>query len=161
PDNGSLGLFVGDIRTPLKNLDTVLRALVDVPHVHLAVAGGVERSPYPALAFDLGLADRVHFLGFRSDVAELMRAVDMFVFPSRAEACPLVMLEAMASGLPIIIASTVGAKELVEGKCGYVLDDPNNVQALASAIQTLADNRDCRAEMGEAARAVAEQHTWA
>jgi glycosyltransferase involved in cell wall biosynthesis len=114
PDRASLGLpggdtplavFVGDIRSPRKNLESVLKALVSIPNLNLAVVGSVEGSPYPKMAKDLGIAEKVFFLDFRRDVAQILRACDFFVFPSRYEACALVILEAIASGLPVITAS--------------------------------------------------------
>ena len=155
-----LALFVGDIRTPRKNLDTVLRALPQVPEVHLAVAGTVEGSPYPALSDELGVADRVHFLGFRRDVPALMRAADVFVFPSRYEACTLVLLEAMASATPVITAQTAGGAELVTREAGFVLEDPNDVDALADALQGLVNHPARRRAMGSAARVIAERLPW-
>jgi glycosyltransferase involved in cell wall biosynthesis len=155
-----MALFVGDIRTPRKNLDTVLRSLMELPDVHLAVVGGLQGSPYPRLASSLGLGTRVHFLGYRSDVALVMKAADVFVFPSRWEACPLVMLEAMASGLPIVTASTVGAVELVTPECGVVLPGPDDERALAVAIRDLLQAPARLQTMGQACRKVAERHTW-
>ncbi len=160
PKDVTLALFVGDIRTPRKNLDTVLKALVKVPDLHLAVVGAIARSPYPALAEDLGLTERVHFLGYRRDVAEIMKAVDLFVFPSRYEACTLVLLEAMATGVPVITAFTTGGAEIVTSECGFVLSDTEDVAALAEAMTKLTSDRLLREKMGQAARAIAEQHSW-
>ncbi len=161
PTGVPLALFVGDIRTPRKNLDTVLKALVGVPGSHLAVVGNTTESPFPALAAQLGIAERVHFLGFRRDVPALMRAADLFVFPSRYEACSLVLLEAIASGLPVVTASTSGGAEVIGADCGIVLDDANDVGRLQSALCALQEDPSRRRAMGEAARAVAERHTWA
>lgn len=160
PEDVTLALFVGDIRTARKNLDSVLHALVQVPQLHLAVAGATERSPYPQLAAELGLSDRVHFLGFRRDVSKIMKAVDLFVFPSRYEACTLVLLEAMATGLPVITAATAGGAEIVTLECGVVLSDSEDRQALAEALTRLEGDRALRSQMGKAARSVAEQHSW-
>jgi glycosyltransferase involved in cell wall biosynthesis len=161
PKEVTLALFVGDIRTPRKNLDTVLHALVQVPQLHLAVVGTTEGSPYPQLATKLDLGARVHFLGYRHDVAKIMQAVDLFVFPSRYEACTLVLLEAMASGLPVITASTAGGAELVTLECGVVLPDSDDTQALAQALNMLSSDQESRNRMGKVARATAEQHSWA
>lgn len=160
PDGVPLALFVGDIRTPRKNLDTVLRALVQASDMHLAVAGGTEGSPYPALSAQLGLTSRVHFLGYRRDIAALMRAADLFVFPSRYEACSLVLLEALASGLPIITAVTAGGSEVITESCGVVLPDPNDATALAAAMCRMTDDPKRMMAQGRAARRVAEEHTW-
>ena len=143
-----------------KNLDSVLKALVEAPNTHLAVVGTLEGSPFPKLAADLGIADRVSFLGFRRDIAEIMRAADMFVFPSRYEACALVLVEAIASGLPVITARTTGGSEVVTTESGILLDDPNDVAALARAINDLSADRARRKAMAEAAFAESKKHTW-
>ena len=160
PENVTLALFAGDIRTPRKNLDTVLHALVKVPDLHLAVVGGIEGSPFPQLAASLGLNERVHFLGYRRDIPQIMRAADIFVFPSRYEACTLVLLEALASGLPVITATATGGAELVTPECGVVLADSDDTNALASALLSLVSDRAIRQQMGKAARSIAEQHGW-
>ncbi|MBE9008023.1 glycosyltransferase family 4 protein [Fortiea sp. LEGE XX443] len=160
PENVYLGLFAGDIRTPRKNLDSILHALVQVPDLHLAVVGSTDGSPFPQLAANLGVSGRVHFVGYRRDVAEIMRAVDLFVFPSRYEACTLVLLEALASGLPVITATATGGAELVTPECGIVLPDSDDVDALATALSSLVSDRALMQQMGQAARAVAEQYSW-
>lgn len=162
PPDVLLALFAGDIRTSRKNLDTVLQALVAVPQLHLAIAGAADgRNFYPQLAKTLGVAERVHFLGFRSDVAALMKSADMFVFPSRYEAFSLVLLEAMASQLPVITAISAGGAEIVTPECGFVLTDPNDVTALSAALHHLTADSVARYSMGKAARLVAEQYSWA
>ena len=86
-----------------------------------------------------------------------MRAADMFVFPSRYEAGPLVILEAMASGLPIVTAVTAGAADLVGADCGTVIDDPDNAHALAAALNQLVQYPQRRRSMGPAGREVIQQ----
>ena len=160
PEGVPLGLFVGDIKSPIKNPDGCLHALAAVPDVHLAFAGRPEGSPLPRLAEELDIADRVHFLGFRRDIADLMRAADFFLLPSRRDSCPLVLLEALASGLPAIVSKQVGTYDLVGGTAGVVVDSPDDHVALAGAIRLMRDNPERRHEMSTAARAIAEQHSW-
>ncbi len=160
PENVPLALFAGDIRTPRKNLDTVLHALVKVPDLHLVVLGTTEGSPFLELTESLGLNQRVHFLGYRRDVAQIMQAVDLFVFPSRYEACTLVLLEALASGLPVITATATGGAELVSRECGIVLPDSDDIDALADALSSLVSDRTVMQQMSKAARSVAEQYSW-
>jgi glycosyltransferase involved in cell wall biosynthesis len=155
-----LAFFAGDIRTSGKNMDTILAALAKTPGLHLAVAGDERGSPYLALAQRLGLIDRVHFLGYRRDIADLMRACDLFVFPSRYEACSLVLLEAMASGLPIITAVTTGGSELLDPGCGWILEDPHDVEQLASHMRMLTGDAPLRRRMSANARATSERHSW-
>jgi glycosyltransferase involved in cell wall biosynthesis len=162
PDDACLLLFVGDLRTPRKNLDTVLKALLELPSsVHLAVAGYIPGSPYPDEAKALGISDRVHFLGLVKNMPTLMHSVDAFVFPSRYEAMSLSLLEALAAGLPVITAKTAGGAEIIGTDCGIVLDDPDDATALAGAVLKLADAPELRREMGVAARLLADQFGWA
>jgi glycosyltransferase involved in cell wall biosynthesis len=160
PENVTLALFAGDIRTPRKNLDTVLHALAKVPDLHLVVVGHIQNSPFPELAASLGLSDRVHFVGFRRDIPQIMQAVDLFVFPSRYEACSLVLLEALSSGLPVITATATGGGELVTPECGIVLPDSDDINALAVALMSLVSSPTLVKQMGKAARSVAERHSW-
>lgn len=160
PEDVPLALFAGDIRTNRKNLDTVLKALAQVPEMHLAVVGGTTGSPYPKLAEKLGVKERVYFLDYRQDLPEIMRAVDFFVFPSRYEPFGMVVTEAMATGLPVITSSTTGAAEIVTPESGIVLADPEDVEKLSHALLHLVKNSDLRKEMGLAARQIAEQHSW-
>ncbi len=71
------------------------------------------------------------------------------------------LLEALASGLPVITAETAGSAELVSRDCGVVLADPNDIPALATALEALIGDEERRVCMGRAARAVAERHSWA
>lgn len=160
PENVGLALFVGEFRTNRKNLDTVLKALVNVPSLHLAVVGNIKKSPYPLLAEQLGLASRVHFLGYRSDVAKIMQAVDFFVFPSRYEPFGMVVSEAMASGLPVITTAVSGVASILTSEAGIVLSDSENVEGLSVALVRLASDPKLRMQMGKAARAISEQHSW-
>ena len=160
PENVPLGLFAGDLRSPRKNLDLVLSALASEPSLHLAVIGDLRGSTYPVVAERLGLSDRVHFLGFRRDVADLMRGVDFFAIPSRRDWCPLVMLEAMASGLPIITSTTVGSSNLVTEDVGVVIDGPDDIDGMRASLSLMARQSAAVRKMGEASRAKAEMYSW-
>jgi glycosyltransferase involved in cell wall biosynthesis len=162
PADAFLLLFVGDLRTPRKNLGTVLQALKHLPdHVQIAVAGFLPGSPYPEEAKALGIAHRVHFLGLVKEMPVLMHSVDAFVFPSRYEAMSLSLLEAMAAGLPVVTARTAGGAEIITPECGIVLDDPDDPKALAGAVARLADNDEARRAMGAAASELATGFGWA
>lgn len=160
PENNVVALFAGDIKTSRKNLDTVLQSLLYVPSLYLVVLGSIEGSPYPKLASKLGIADRTYFLGHRRDISHIMKAVDLFVFPSRYEPYGLVILEALASGLPVITAKSVGASELITPECGVLLQDPNDVEELASAMYKLGTDQFLRLNMSKVARTIAEEHSW-
>lgn len=160
PNQSTLALFVGDIRSNRKNLDTVLQAMLPLTDLQLAVVGGVDRSPYPAMVKQMGLADRVHFLGYRRDIADLMRACDFFVFPSRYEPFGMVICEAMACGLPVITGANSGAAELLETGAGIVLSDPEDVPSLIHALMQLTHNPQFRQQMGQAASTVVQAYSW-
>lgn len=163
PDDAFVMLFVGDIRSNRKNLDLVLRALSTLgPSTHLAVVGDTSRSSYPAMARELGVDVRTHFLGRRtSDLPALMRGADAFVFPSHYDPFGLVVTEAMASGVPVITTRTVGAAGLVRtGENGVVLADGADVAALSEVIGNWAADRTRLRAIGMQARRTAESHTW-
>jgi len=160
PEGVPLALFVGDIRTSRKNLDAVLRGLLLRPTTHLAVVGSVYGSSYPLLAKSLGLEERVHFLDFRADISDLMRTADVFVFPSLYEPFGLVVLEALASGLPVITAKTVGAAEIVSEGGGIVVDNGGDENQLAEAMSQILDDPARSRSMRRAARLSAENYSW-
>jgi glycosyltransferase involved in cell wall biosynthesis len=164
PPDVPLGLFVGDLRTTRKNLDTVLRALQHVPALHLAVAGVMDDSPYPALARDLEVDTRVHFLGFCRTVPRLMRAVDVCICPSRYEPFSLVAFESLASGTPVITSRNVGAAQLLTPDCAWIVDHPEDHRALAKAFDDLLGKLSHAPEeityMQSAARALAETYSF-
>jgi len=160
PEDVPLGLFVGDICSRIKNPDGVLRALADVSGVHLAIAGSLEGSPLPGLARELGISHRVHFLGFQEDIASLMRVADFFTLPSRRDSCPLVLLEALASGLPALVSERVGTSHLVGDDAGVVVESPEDHEALVRGIEFLAHWPGRRDDLGANARAVAQDYGW-
>jgi glycosyltransferase involved in cell wall biosynthesis len=123
------------------------------PAIRLRVAGnGPRADELRALALSLGIADRVAFLGHREDVHTLLADADLFVLPSRSEAFPNSVVEAMAAGLPVIASGVGGLLELVEpGRTG-VLVPPDDPAALASAIERLVGDPSCARALGDAAR---------
>jgi glycosyltransferase involved in cell wall biosynthesis len=121
--------------------------------------GAFDRSPFPTMASALGIADRVHFLGFRPDVARIMRGCTFLAFPTRYEPFGLVILEAMSSGLPVVTTRIAGAAELMNEDGGVLLDDPESVKSLAEGMEKLSEP-STRLRAGEAARKLAESHSW-
>lgn len=160
PAGVPVALFAGDMSTSRKNLDAVLAALELCENLHLAVVGSLRRNPYPALVQRRGLSKRVTFLGFRSDLAQIMQCVDIFIFPSRYEACSVVVLEALASGLPVITTDATGGSEIVRKAGGIVLDDPEDGAALAAALKAILCDAQRATEMRRAAREVALKFSY-
>lgn len=157
-----LVLFVGDLKTNRKNLNLVLKAMTQVePNIHLAVIGSTHRSPYPEKVQQLNLAERVHFLGHRSDIATLMRGADVFVLPSYYDTFALVILEALASAIPVITTPSVGASTFVlNGENGFLLRDSEDVDGMVLALHSLVKNRNFSQQMGRNGRVVAEGLSW-
>lgn len=155
-----LVVFVGEIRSNRKNLDLVLRGLAATPRTHLSVLGSTVGSPYPAMAEQLGIADRVHWLGHRSDVAELLRGADVMAFPTHYEPYGLVVTEAMASGLPVIVTPQCGAAMRVTSQCGVILDSGNDLEGITRTLQGWRDAPLRRRSAGEAALSQAALWTW-
>jgi glycosyltransferase involved in cell wall biosynthesis len=100
----------------------------------------------------LGIESRVRFLGVRSDIPDLLRAADVFVFPSRWEGNPLSVMEAMAAGLPVVATAVGGVPELVEDGASGILVPNEDLHGLVAAMQRMAQNPDLREQMGRAAR---------
>ncbi|AOZ92680.1 glycosyltransferase family 4 protein [Paenibacillus crassostreae] len=158
--NTTYGLFAGDLKSNRKNLDTVLHAMAKVENINLLVLGYTEKSNYPSMAKYLGISDRVHFLGYRKDVAEIMSLADLFIFPSKYEPFSLVILEAMASGLPVITSSRCGAVELLSDNSAVVIEDPEDTTTLINVLTELASNKERLKMMALRAREDAQKNSW-
>lgn len=160
---GKIILFAGDIKSTRKNLDTVIKSLLYVPNVHLVVAGKKEGSIYPKMAEDFGLNDRIHFIGYRKDVAYLMSQVDIFVFPTRYDPFSLVVLEAMASGTAVITTKEAGVSSLLRNtnkQAGIVLEDPNNERELANAMNKILQDENLQKQFSTEGRLIAQENSW-
>lgn len=108
-----------------------------------------------------GVYDRVKFYGPQDLVERWHAMADLFVLPSRFDAFGNVVLEAMATGVPVLVSSKAGAVEVVsEGKNGFVLADPDDAPAIADCVMRLAQDEPLRQKLGEAARVTAETYSW-
>lgn len=141
-------------------LEAIAQLRDDHPHLHAAIAGrGELAGMLAARARSLGVADRVHLLGLRRDVTNLLAAADLFVLPSLSEGLPLALLEAMFAGCPII-ASDVGEIRVAlrNGEAG-ILVPPGDAAELAAAIDRLLRNSDLARQLGaRAARRAGTQY---
>lgn len=111
------------------------------------------RARLEGLAGELGLQNRIHFTGWLADVAELLPALDIFVSASRVEPFGLVMVEAMAAGVPVVATATGGAREIVEEDVTGKIVPIGDVEAMAGALLALLADETKRRRMGEQARA--------
>lgn len=134
-------------------IDAAAQVIDRFPNLHLLFIGDGElRHDLQARTRSAGLSDHVHFLGWRQDIPELLAASDYFVLPSLWEGLPMALIEAMASGLPVIATNVSGSRQVVvDGESGLLVE-PGDVPALANAmIRTLAAPEAARA-MGRTAR---------
>jgi len=140
---------------PIKGLDVLLRAFarVDAAHnAHLLLAGdGPIRRQIERDIATLGLTDRVHLLGTRSDVPSLLKAADVFTLPSRTEGLPNALLEAMAAGLPIVTTNAPGCRDLIDDSRTGLVVPYGNTAALTAALTELLTNRDRATQLGRRA----------
>lgn len=140
---------------PNKDFRTMLRAMAQLPDdVHLSLAGeGEERTMLEALARDLNIASRTHFLGWRQDVGALLAGAEMLVVPSRIEPLGNVVLEGFSAARPVIACAADGPSEVIEhGRTGLLVPI-GDAPGLAHAITSLLDDPARADELAEAGRA--------
>lgn len=163
-----LVLFVGEMDPAhhYRRVDNLIRAvkLVSDPLVHLLLIGGGGNVPtYQMLTEQLGLVDQVHFLGRidHQDLPKYYAGADLFVLPSCIqEAFPLVVLEAMACGLPVVVSDLPGVRTLVTKEVGFTVK-PGDVEELAERILRIRDKPEESKQMGERGHAIVSQtYSW-
>jgi len=164
-DNSSF--IIGNIGRliPLKGQHVLIQAFARLstrlPHLHLVLVGEPlfdtdhYKEHLKKLVAELHLQERVHFLGFRSDVPDILRAFDVFVHPSVEPDSPVAVLEALSTGCPVVATAVPGTKELlVDGVEGYLIP-PDDVNALVDALERLLANPQERTRLGQNARRAA------
>jgi len=124
----------------------------------ILIGDGPLRHSLEAIAREQGLAGRVHFLGTRHDIPQLLAAMDLFVLSSFWEGMPNAVLEAMATGLPVVATAVGGTPEVVVDGVTGLLVPPRDPVALAQAIERLLADPELRHRMGQAGRERVEQH---
>ena len=121
---------------------------------HLLVVGRGAVAQYERYAEQLGVSDRIRFVGSRPDVWELYCAADVCVLPTYNDPCSRTILEALSLGLPCITTAYDGSSECIrDGEHGFVIDSPESIDALANALEKLSD-ASTRRYMSEQARAL-------
>lgn len=161
----TVALFVG-MNFDVKGLDVIVEAVAKArtrcpdAALRLLVVGKGDSAKYGALARSLGIGDAVVFAGPQEGVEEFYLASDLLIMLSKFDTFGMVVLEAMAARLPVILSANVGAKDLVEeGVNGFVLPDIPEADAAAGRIVLLSDAQR-RAAMGEAGFRTASAFSW-
>ena len=126
----------------------------ELSSLHLVVVGdGHLRDDLRSRAESLGIAGRVHFLGARRDLGNILAAIDIFTMPSYWEGLPLSMVLAMGAGLPVVASRVAGIPEVVDHGASGLLVDPGNADQLARALALLVNDAGLRSRLGAAAKA--------
>jgi len=135
---GFLGRFM-----PQKGFDKIIEALAQLETISVscdyrlvAVGSGDYKHHYEAMAVEKGVSYRILFLPFQQDVAEIYRDLDAVVMPSRWEACGLLAMEALVSGIPIITSNCIGLREVVRNTPAIVVSN-GDPEELAVAMENL------------------------
>lgn len=158
PHDAVVAVSVANLRRP-KDYPNLLRATgvarLEIPNFTVLVLGqGPLKEEIEGLHAELGLGDSVRFLGFRSDVADILAASDIFVIASAYEGGPLSLIEAMRSGLPSVATDVGFVSDVIEPGVHGLIVPTRNHRELAKAFVTLCRDGDARAAMGRAARSV-------
>ena len=157
-------LYAGDTKRDIKGLGILIDTLkvINNPKIKLLVAGSLKGNVFIGKATSKRMKN-VLFLGFRKDIAEIMRNVDIFVYPTEYDPCPLVILEAMSSGLPVITSNSAlcGASELIlDGYNGIILKNNKDINEIRDKIRILYKDIHFREKLSLNARKTAEKYTW-
>ncbi|MBN2883453.1 MAG: glycosyltransferase family 4 protein [Clostridia bacterium] len=152
PDNGKILIFAGEM-SHRKHQDFLIEAVAALNkefECHLLLAGeGSYTDKYRKAAVECGILDKVHFLGFRTDIDKLMAISDIYISASRQEGLPVNIMEAMATGLPIVSFDIRGNNDLiVEGKGGYLVP-PDDLGKFCRAIIDIVKDSEISRVMGE------------
>ena len=153
---GLLVVFTGRLE-PVKQVDVLLRAWATVvdhcPNSHLLILGdGTERPHLQGLAGDLGIDEHVLFRGFVDDVVSYLQCSDLFALPSKSEALPVALLEAMACAKPVVASRVGGIPDIVQDRVNGRLVTPGDAQELGQAIVHLLTNGSLCQRLGRRAR---------
>ena len=155
-----IGCMVAIMRDKKGHEDLIAAAqplLAGRPNLHIVMAGNGERFDRIKNVVDgLGLGRRIHLLGFRADIPNVLRGCDLFVLPTHQEALGQSYIEAMAAGLPVIGTDVDGVPELIKHNVNGLLVPPKSPDALRAALVQLIDNPEQRTRLGEAGRRLTE-----
>ena len=161
-------LFLGRL-VEVKGVDLLIQACAPLPGVTLTIAGdGPERRALERLVVQAGAARRVRFVGQQlgPDKEALLREVDALALPSRVlpdgrtDSAPVVLLEAMAAGLPVVATRVGGNEELISHEHNGLLVPPHQIGPLRDCLERLRDDAALRASLCLAGRRTAAEFTW-
>lgn len=149
PGDAFVVLSVGELNRN-KNHETIINAIskLNNSHIYYIICGqGILNEYLKSLIKKLDLDKQIKLLGYRKDIAEISKASDVFAFPSFREGLSVSLMEAMASGLPVVCSNIRGNSDLIKnGKNGF-LNKPDNIDCFKKSIQKVMDDTELRKEM--------------
>ena len=143
-----------------KGLSLAIRAVADHPSALLTVVGTGPESEGPAIASELGVGDRIAFVGYQTDVSPFLDASDVLLLPSAYEACPLVVFEAAARGVVPIVTGVHGVRFVVEHEVSGLILKERTAGAVLNALQQFDSDPAALARMSVEVRRRAADFTW-
>ena len=134
-----------------KGLDRAVLALAKMSEpAQLAIVGGDDPAPYLALAEEVGIRERLRFIGPRTDTWRFFQAADIFVLPTRVDMWGMTVAEAMATAVPAVTTTGAGAADVITSEeNGFVLPEPLDINVLASTLDRLAADPELRERIGK------------
>jgi glycosyltransferase involved in cell wall biosynthesis len=163
PAEGQFVLFVANDYLR-KGLPTLLKAMQSIDHVQLLVVGSpVQIDRFKAMATALGIRGRVHFLGTLQDLGPAYVAANVLAHPTLEDSFAMVVLEAMAHGLPVVVSGPAHcgiSAQLTDGVNALLLVNPQDADALRQALQSVLCEAATAVALSQAGAAFAKQHTW-
>lgn len=157
PQDVFVAFYAGDAR---KGLDVTLRAVAGVDAIHLLVVSRSKLRYYQSLASQLGIENRTYWVPGLPDLAAAYAASDLLIHPTVYDAFGLVVAEALACGLPVIVSREAGITELLEDRRSAWLVRAGSLEDCTEALHMLSSDRRMLAEFATAAKEAAGQRTW-
>ncbi|MBI5471366.1 MAG: glycosyltransferase family 4 protein [Ignavibacteriae bacterium] len=154
-------LFVGN-EFARKGLHTLVKAIARLPRApKLVVVGSDNPAPFRSLAQSAGVGESVLFVGVSRQPEKYFGMADAFVFPTLYEPFGIVIVEAMAAGLPVITSKEAGAVEgVVDDNQALLLTDPGSVEEVSAKVNQLIENKELRLKIATSAIAYAQKFSW-
>ncbi|MBN8235136.1 glycosyltransferase family 4 protein [Halobacillus kuroshimensis] len=151
PESNTVILSVGELNKN-KNHEAIIKALAKMnnPEIFYVICGeGPLKKHLEKVSEELNVCDQVKFLGFRKDIAEIIKMSDIFAFPSLREGLSLSLMEVMSSGLPVVCSDIRGNRDLIQQELGGYLVQPNDIEGFSNAIMKIQNDISLIKRMGD------------
>jgi len=162
--NGFVILYAGLI-VPRKGIDIMLKVVKRLSkkqkNIKLLLVGeGPEKEKYQEIAKSYGIKDNVLFKSWRKDIPNIMKSADILLLPSRGEGLPGIVMEAMASGLPVVASNIPCIPDLIDDKKTGFLCKQDDLNEFSKAVKKLAKSKNLRLNMGKTGQQKISKFKW-